>query len=53
MTKTVKIADKEVDSNGKTVRNGKSRKVEIEYNVEYKTNQSLVKTDFSEYPEIA
>lgn len=50
---TVKIADKEVGSNGKTVRNGKSRKVEIEYNIEYKTNQSLLKTDFSEYPAIA
>lgn len=50
---TVEINDKEVDASDKVIRKGKSRKVDIEYNVEYKTNQSLVKTDFSEYPAIA
>lgn len=50
---SVKINDKEVNAEGKAVRKGKKRSVEIEHNIEYKTNQSLIKVDFSEYPSIS
>ncbi len=45
-----KIKDKEIDANGETVKSGQAKKYEASYEIEYNTNQALVKLNFSEYP---
>lgn len=47
---TLELTDKELNDNGKVKRGGDKRTYEVSHSIEYKTNQTIVKVDFSEYP---
>jgi len=45
-----KIVNKELDANEKVKRKGDNSKIKISFDIEYYTNQSFVRNDFSEFP---
>ena len=47
---TYSKTDKELSDDGSVKRKGDKKNEEISYSISYKTNQTIVKSNFSEYP---
>lgn len=48
----IEKTDRQIDETGKRVSKGTKKTFNLDYEIKYDTNQTIVKTDFSEYPSI-